>query len=406
MKMMEKASDNLDFERAAVYRDRLAALAHVQGQQGINPQSVTDADIFAIHQAAGQFCIQVFFVRAGQNWGNRAYFPRADKSLATAEVLASFLAQFYDDKPCPPLVLLSQQTQERELLAEALSARAGRKVAVTVPSRGEKRRLADHALTNAREALARHLAETGSQGRLLDHLAEAFALDAAPERIEIYDMSHISGSHALGAMVVAGPEGFIKNQYRKFNIKAEDLVPGDDYAMMREVLTRRFRRLQEEDGASPADRSRRPDLVIVDGGQGQINVAVEVMAELGLEDIALSAIAKGPQRDAGRERVFLPGREPFMLQPRDPVLYFLQRLRDEAHRFVIGAHRAKRSKALGVSPLDEIPGIGAARKRALLAHFGSAKALSRAPIADIRAVHGISARTAQIIYDFFHEQAE
>ncbi len=444
-RQMEEAAERLDFESAAVYRDRLAALSHVQSHQGINPRSVDEADIFAAHQEGGQTCVQVFFFRTGQNWGNRAYFPRADRSLGTSEVLGAFIAQFYDDKPVPRLILLSEEIEETELLSEALSLNAGHKVEVAVPKRGEKKDLMDHALSNAREALGRRLAESASQARLLAGVAETFGLDEAPRRIEVYDNSHIMGTNAVGGMIVAGPEGFEKGQYRKFNIKGTDLTPGDDYAMMREVLTRRFKRLLKESGRTPPasdeageaaepdtgpsphpeearsavskddpdisdvvvdgdDRaSPWPDLVLIDGGPGQLSAARAVMAELGLEGVPLVAIAKGLDRDLGREEFHIPGRTPFRLSPRDPVLYFVQRLRDEAHRFAIGSHRARRKKALSANPLDEIPGIGPGRKRALLRHFGSAKAVSRAGLADLEATPGISARTARQVYDFFHE---
>ena len=409
--LMDAASEKLEFERAASYRDRLAALSHVQAHQGINPQIVVEADVFAAHQDAGQTCVQVFFFRTGQNWGNRAYFPRADKSLPVGEVLDSFIAQFYDDKPCPRLVLLSHDIPGRRLLAEALSTRAGRKVAVTVPQRGEKRELTEHALANAREALARRLAESSSQRKLLEGLSRIFDLDDPPQRIEVYDNSHIQGSKPVGAMIVAGPEGFQKTHYRKFNIRSEEISAGDDYAMMREVLTRRFSRLLKETGADgPGPNAPEgelpawPDLLLIDGGAGQLSSVHEVLDELGVTSLSVVAIAKGPDRNAGRERFFMRGRPPFTLEPRDPVLYFVQRLRDEAHRFAIGSHRARRKKAIGASPLDEVPGVGPARKRALLKHFGSAKAVSRAGVADLRAVEGISAQMAQTIYDFFHEQ--
>ncbi len=413
--MMEEASEELDFERAAVYRDRIGALSHIQSHQGINPGTVTEADVFAVHQEGGQSCVQVFFFRAGQNWGNRAYFPRADKSHTEAEILEAFLAQFYDDKPAPRLILLSHAVKGRTLLADALTVKSERKVTVTVPQRGEKRELVDHALTNAREALARRMAESASQRRLLEGVAETFGLEAPPRRIEIYDNSHIQGTNALGGMVVAGPEGFLKNQYRKFNIKSENISSGDDYAMMREVLSRRFKRLLKEDGGPPeasaseeesAETPPWPDLVFIDGGQGQLTAAMEIMNDLGLDALPVVAIAKGPDRDAGRERFFMPGRQPFMLEPRDPVLYYLQRLRDEAHRFAIGSHRARRKKAIGSSPLDEIPGVGPGRKRALLRHFGSARAVSRAGLTDLEAVEGISAALAQQIYGHFHNQTD
>ncbi|WP_249696398.1 excinuclease ABC subunit UvrC [Stappia sp. WLB 29] len=423
-RQMEAASETLDFERAAVYRDRLAALSHIQSHQGINPQSVEEADVFAIHEEGGQYCIQVFFFRTGQNWGNHALFPRADRSLGVAEVLESFLAQFYDDKPVPRLVLLSHEIEERALLAAALSERAGHKVEVAVPQRGEKRELVEHARKNAREALGRRLAETSSHARLLKGVGEAFGLGATPRRIEVYDNSHIMGTNAVGGMIVAGPEGFAKGQYRKFNIRSEELVPGDDYGMMREVLTRRFSRLLKEHAderkatAAPAPEAANPDedtvedtsaipawpdLVFIDGGLGQLNAARETLSALGIEDVPLVGIAKGPDRDAGREKFFVPGKPSFMLPERDPVLYFVQRLRDEAHRFAIGTHRARRKKDIARSPLDEITGIGPARKRALLRHFGTAKAVSKAGLDDLMAVDGVSETVARMIYDHFHE---
>jgi excinuclease ABC subunit C len=399
-KLMDEASLKQDYERAASFRDRLTALSHIQSRQGINPQSVREADVFAAHQEAGQTCIQVFFFRTGNNWGNRAYFPRADKSLGVEEVLESFIAQFYDDKPPPKLVLLSHAIESRRLLAEALSLKAGHKIDVSTPVRGEKRELVEHALVNAREALARRLAESSSQTAIFARLAELFDLDEAPERVEVYDNSHFSGTNPVGAMIVAGPEGFIKAQYRKFNMKSEDLAPGDDYAMMREMLTRRFKKLAKA-RAEPNGWTA-PDLVLIDGGPGQLSVASEILEELGLPEIKVAAVAKGPDRNAGRERIHLKDREPLLLDPRDPVLYCIQRLRDEAHRFAIGAHRARRKKAITASPLDEVPGIGLSRKRALLKHFGSAKAVSRAGIADLEGVGGISAQMAKTIYDYFH----
>jgi excinuclease ABC subunit C len=409
---MEQASEALDFERAAVCRDRLAALSHVQSHQGINPQTVEEADVFAAHHEGAQTCIQVFFFRTGQNWGNRAYFPRADKSLSEAEILESFVAQFYDDKPVPRLILLSHDLEERELLEQALCERAGARVEVAVPKRGEKKDLVEHALLNAREALGRKLAESSSQARLLAGLGTAFGLAEAPKRVEVYDNSHIMGTNAVGAMIVAGPDGFVKNQYRKFNIRSTELTPGDDYGMMREVLTRRFGRLVREAGAkAEAPRDEQgfgawPDLVFVDGGKGQLEAARQVLADLGiLEDVPLVGIAKGPDRDAGRERFFVPGRPDFMLPERDAVLYFVQRLRDEAHRFAIGTHRAKRSKAIGQSALDEIPGVGPTRKRALLRHFGTIKAISKAAMEDLIQVDGISESLAEAIHDHFHEDA-
>ncbi len=407
--MMDESAERLDYERAAVYRDRLAALSHVQSQQGINPQGIWDADVVSAWQEASQTCVQVFFFRNGQNWGNRAFYPRADKSTPVDEVLGPFLAQFYSDKTCPPLVLISHDVPEQRLLQEALTSKTGRKVAVLTPQRGEKRAIVEHALSNAREALGRRLAETSTQKRLLDGVGTAFGLEKAPRRVEVFDNSHIQGAHAVGAMIVAGEEGFVKNQYRKFNIKSEDVTPGDDIAMMREVLTRRFKRLQKEkaDGTLPAPDPDAlpywPDIAFIDGGEGQLKVANEVAADLGLEGVAFIGIAKGPERDAGRERFLMAGREPFMLQPRDPVLYFIQRLRDESHRFAIGSHRARRKQALTKSPLDEIAGVGPSRKRALLKYFGSARSVSRAGVADLALVEGISTNMAQSIYDFFHE---
>jgi excinuclease ABC subunit C len=409
---MEKASAELAFETAALYRDRLAALSAIQSQQGINPRTVQEADVFAIHQEGGYSCVEVFFFRTGQNWGNRAYFPRADKSFTAEEVLASFLAQFYDDKPPPKLVLLSHQIEECELLANALSIKAGFKVEVSTPRRGEKKELVAHALTNAREALGRKLADTATQGRLLQGLVTTLGLPNLPRRIEVYDNSHIQGSNAVGAMIVAGPDGFLKNQYRKFNIKSEGLTPGDDYAMMREVLQRRFKRLltpaAETDAAKPkADDDsfpQWPDLVIIDGGRGQLNAAREIFDGFGLTQVSLLAVAKGPDRDAGRETLFMPGREPLKLEPRDPVLYFIQRLRDEAHRFVIGSHRKLRKKDIREAGLQEIPGIGPSRKRALLHHFGTLKEIERASIADLGKVPGVSAESARKIFEFFHAQ--
>ena len=462
-KLMTDAADKQEFEEAAKFRNRLWALAHVTADQAINPEGVEEADVFAAYQDGGQTCVQVFFFRTGQNWGNRAYYPKADRSLPVEEVLDSFIAQFYDDKPVPRLILLSHEVPSQDILAEALSTKAERKVEIRVPSRGTKSGLVEHALTNAREALGRKLAESSSQAILLKGVAERFGLAATPRRIEVFDNSHISGTNAVGAMIVAGPDGFVKGQYRKFNIKSPDTAPGDDYAMMREVLTRRFKRVMDSDPSPPSgeglvvggtpvfdvgnnatssvsdspppglphvdaehrsamkgggevarpqgggestdDFPSRPDLVFVDGGLGQLSVAREVLAALGITDIQLIGVAKGPDRDAGREHFHMPGRErPIMLEAKDPVLYFVQRLRDEAHRFAIGTHRAKRSKALGANPLDDIGGIGPTRKRGLLKHFGSAKAVSRAGIEDLKAVEGISEEMAQKIYDFFHER--
>jgi excinuclease ABC subunit C len=407
---MEKASGELEFETAALYRDRLAALSAIQSQQGINPRTVEEADVFAIHQEGGYSCVEVFFFRTGQNWGNRAYFPRAEKSFTPEEVLAAFLAQFYDDKPPPKLILLSHEIEECELLAEALAVKAGHKIEVSVPKRGEKKEMIAHALTNAREALGRKLADTATQSRLLDGLASTLQLPHPPKRIEVYDNSHIQGTNAVGAMIVAGPDGFIKNQYRKFNIKSEGLTPGDDYAMMREVLQRRFKRLlapPEGDAAKVDDESfpQWPDLVIIDGGRGQLNAVREIFEGLGLTQVSLLGVAKGPERDAGRETLFMPGREAIKLEPRDPVLYFIQRLRDEAHRFVIGSHRKLRKKDIREAGLQEIPGIGPSRKRALLMHFGTLKEIERASIADLGKVPGVSAESARKIFEFFHAQA-
>jgi len=434
---MEKASAALDFERAAVYRDRLAALSAIQAHQGVNPRGVEEADLFALHQQGGFACVEVFFFRTGQNWGNRAYFPKADRSISPDEILGAFLAQFYDDKPCPRLILISHDIDDHELLAEALGTKNGHKVDVVVPRRGERKDLIEHALANAREALGRKLAETSTQQKLLRQLAETFGLPRVPQRIEVYDNSHIQGSNAVGAMIVAGPEGFRKKDYRKFNIRSAELTPGDDFAMMREVLERRFKRLvaesprpavmaelvalagavtsepvlpQEEieilESHPAADdlESPWPDLVLIDGGQGQLSAAREVFARFGV-DVPLLAIAKGPDRDAGRETFFLPGRDSFKLPPRDPVLYFVERLRDEAHRFAIGSHRARRMRDLREAGLQEIAGIGPTRKRALLHHFGTLKAIERASVTDLMQVDGISAETARRVYEFFHEGA-
>jgi excinuclease ABC subunit C len=414
---MNAAAENLDFESAAVYRDRLAALSHVQSHQGINPAGVEEADIFAIHHEGGISCIQVFFFRTGQNWGNRAYFPRADPALSGAEVLNSFLAQFYDDKPVPRQILLSETIEEIDLMAAALSEKAGYKISILVPQRGEKRDLVDHVVGNAREAHGRKLAETASQSRLLGGFKETFKLAYVPQRIEIYDNSHIMGTNAVGGMVVAGPEGFVKSQYRKFNIKSTEITPGDDFGMMREVMMRRFQRLLKEEGLP--DRSKVqgedladapfpawPDVILIDGGQGQMTAVRAILDELGITDSVIAiGVAKGADREAGRERFFPPSGDNFTLPPRDPVLYFVQRLRDEAHRFAIGSHRARRKKEFIKNPLDEIGGIGPSRKRALLQHFGTAKAVSRAGFTDLLAVEGISETVARIVYNHFHEDA-
>ncbi len=403
---MEAASDALDFETAARLRDRIQAMSFVTQSQGINPQTVDEADIFGLAQESGQTCIQVFFIRSGQNWGTRAYFPRTDKSMEIAEILASFVSQFYDDKPIPRQVLLSHDIEELDLLAEALSTHSGHRVEVLVPQRGEKRSLVEHAITNAREAGGRKVAESSSQAKLLKGVAEAFGLPETPKRIEIYDNSHISGTNPVGAMVVAGPDGLMKSQYRKFNMKSEDLVGGDDFGMMREMLTRRFSRLLKEENERDVESSTWPDLLLIDGGAGQLSAVRGVLDDLGVGDLAVVGVAKGPDRDAGREHFFVAGKPSFMLAARDPVLYYVQRLRDEAHRFAIGSHRARRTKAMGVNPLDEIAGIGPLRKKALLRSFGSAKAVSRASAGDLAQVEGVSTALAQAIYDHFHDGAE
>ena len=417
-KDMTQAAEALEFERAARLRDRIAALSAIQGEQGINPRTVEEADVFSVVEQAGQFCIEVFFFRTYQNWGNRAYFPRADRSLGEAEVLDAFLAQFYADKPPARLVLLSHDVETRSLLEEALCEKLGRKVEVAVPQRGERRELVEHALKNARETMGRKLAETSAQQKLLEALAQAFGIEKKLRRVEVYDNSHIMGTHAVGGMVVAGPQGFMKAHYRTFNIKSEELTPGDDFGMMREVLRRRFARLVKEEGAGAPEAPpvedegqqadafpSRPDLILIDGGRGQFDVARQILDELGVEGVALASIAKGVDRNAGRETFFAPGREPFKLPPRDPALYFVQRLRDEAHRFAIGTHRARRKKDFTKSPLDEIAGIGPARKRALLHAFGTAKAISRAGLADLEKVPGINAATARLVYDHFQEKS-
>ena len=415
---MAQASARLEFERAARLRDRIAALSAIQGAQGVNPKSTEEADVFAIHADAGQFCIEVFFFRTYQNWGNRAYFPRADASLPPAEVLEAFLAQFYEDRPPPRLVLLSHEIEGRDLLEAALCQRSEHRVEIAVPQRGEKRDLVAHAASNAKQTLGRSLSETASQEKLLAALAEAFGLARTIRRIEVYDNSHIMGTNAVGGMVVAGANGFMKAHYRTFNIAGDAVTPGDDFGMMKEVLRRRFARLNREapaadappdgdaagDGASEEDARAfpaRPDVILIDGGRGQYNATRDILAELDVTDVAVVAIAKGRDRDAGRETFFVEGREPFRLAPRDPALYFVERLRDEAHRFAIGAHRARRKAAFTKSPLDEIAGIGPARKRALLSAFGTAKALSRAALDDLEKVPGINAGTAKLVYDHF-----
>ncbi|MGL4637653.1 MAG: excinuclease ABC subunit UvrC [Beijerinckiaceae bacterium] len=437
---MQAASDELEFEKAARFRDRIAALSATGSSQDINAQTVEEADVFAVAEEAGQFCIEVFFFRTYQNWGNRAYFPKADRSLSKAEVLDAFLAQFYDDKPVPRLMLLSEDVENAVLLGEAFSLRAGRKVELQTPQRGEKKDLVAHALKNAVEELSRRMADAASQSRLMAALAEAFGLEKPPRRIEVYDNSHISGTNAVGAMVVAGIEGFRKQHYRTFNIKSTDITPGDDFGMMREVLERRFARLVKEGALTPSPRLRGegggegpgeialypqaphpaplpasgdredtfpnwPDLVLIDGGKGQLSAVRETLEKLGITNVPLVGVAKGADRDAGRETFVMEGRTPFRLPPRDPALYFVQRLRDEAHRFAIGTHRAKRKREMTKSPLDEIGGIGPTRKRALLLHFGTAKAIARASLDDLAGTPGVNAATAKAVYDFFNDKA-
>ncbi|SHI94368.1 Excinuclease ABC subunit C [Shimia gijangensis] len=401
-KQMQAASDAMEFERAASLRDRIRALTQVQTTQGINPRSVAEADVIALHLENGQACVQVFFIRANQNWGNRDYYPRVGAEIEADEVLEAFIGQFYDTKEPPRQLILSHPIENTDLMADALAQKLGRKVEIVVPQRGEKAELIAGAARNARESLARKMAETATQARLLKELAEAFDLDGPPKRIEVYDNSHIQGTNAVGAMIVAGPDGFMKNSYRKFNIKGDDLTPGDDFGMMKEVLMRRFKRLLKED----PDRTEGhwPDLLLIDGGAGQVSAVAEIMRDMGVEDIPMVGVAKGVDRDHGKEEFHRRGERPFALRRNDPVLYFVQRLRDEAHRFAIGTHRAKRAKAIGATPLDDVPGVGATRKRALLAHFGSAKAVSRANLADLKAADGISDALAETIYDYFHEK--
>lgn len=399
---MTEAAEAMEFERAAALRDRIKAMTQVQTAQGINPRSVDEADVIALHLEQGQACVQVFFIRGGQNWGNQDFYPRVGVDVEEAEALEAFIGQFYDSKDPPRALLLSHPIENTDLMQQALSDKLGRKVTLSVPLRGEKAELIDAAMRNARESLARKMAETATQGKLLRGLAEAFDLPAMPQRIEVYDNSHIQGTDAVGAMIVAGPGGMMKNSYRKFNIKGDDLTPGDDFGMMKEVLTRRFKRLLKDD----PDRSEGqwPDLLLIDGGAGQVSAVASIMREMGVEDIPMVGVAKGVDRDHGKEEFHRVGNRPMALPHNDPVLYFVQRLRDEAHRFAIGTHRAKRAKSMAATPLDEVPGVGAARKRALLAHFGSAKAVSRANLADLRAVEGVSDAMAQKLYDFFHER--
>lgn len=399
---MMAASEAMEFERAASLRDRIRALTQVQTSQGINPRGVAEADVIGLYMDSGQACVQVFFIRANQNWGNKDFYPRVGADVSPAEVMEAFLGQFYDNKEPPRQLILSDGVENADLMQDALSEKAGRKVEILVPQRGEKQELVAGALRNARESLARRMSESATQAKLLRGVAEAFDLDTPPERIEVYDNSHIQGTNAVGGMIVAGPEGFMKNAYRKFNIRGDDLTPGDDFGMMKEVLTRRFTRLLKED--PDRDKGHWPDLLLIDGGAGQVSAVHEIMVEHGVEDIPMVGVAKGVDRDHGKEEFHRIGQRAFALKRNDPVLYFIQRLRDEAHRFAIGTHRAKRAKAVGATPLDEIPGVGAARKRALLTHFGSAKAVSRANLADLKAVDGISAGLAQKVYDFFHDK--
>ena len=399
---MAQASEAMEFERAAALRDRIRAMTQVQTNQGINPRTVSEADVIALHIEGGQACVQVFFIRANQNWGNRDFYPRISADHNHAEVLEAFVGQFYFSKEAPRQLILSHDIENADLVSAALSEAAGRKVEVIYPQRGEKFELVSGALRNAKESMALRMSETATQAKLLRGIAEAFDLDDSPTRIEVFDNSHIQGAHAVGAMIVSGPDGFLKNQYRKFNIRGDDLTPGDDFGMMKEVMTRRFTRLIKEDPERTSESW--PDLLLIDGGAGQVSAVAEILETLGVEDVPMVGVAKGVDRDHGKEEFYIPGRSVFALQRNDPVLYFVQRMRDEAHRFAIGTHRAKRAKAISANPLDDIAGIGASRKRALLAHFGSAKAVSRANLADLKAVDGISAAMAEKIYDFFHEK--
>ena len=399
---MVQASEAMEFERAAALRDRIRAMTQVQTNQGINPRMVSEADVIALHIEGGQACVQVFFIRANQNWGNRDFYPRISADHSHAEVLEAFVGQFYSSKEAPRQLILSHDIENADLVSAALSEAAGRKVELIYPQRGEKFELVSGALRNAKESLALRMSETATQAKLLRGIAEAFDLDDAPKRIEVFDNSHIQGANAVGAMIVSGPDGFLKNQYRKFNIRGDNLTPGDDFGMMKEVMTRRFTRLIKEDPGRTSESW--PDLLLIDGGAGQVSAVAEILETLGVEDVPMVGVAKGVDRDHGKEEFYIPGRSVFALQRNDPVLYFVQRMRDEAHRFAIGTHRAKRAKAISANPLDDIAGIGASRKRALLAHFGSAKAVSRANLADLKAVDGISAAMAEKIYDFFHEK--
>ena len=399
---MGQAAEAMEYERAAALRDRIRALTQVQTAQGINPRGVAEADVIALHVENGQACVQVFFIRANQNWGNKDYYPRIGNDVSDAEIMEAFIGQFYGDREPPRLLLLSHGVENDDWVSEALSQKARRRVELAVPLRGEKSELIAGAARNARESLARKMSESATQGKLLRGIADAFDLDSPPERIEVYDNSHIQGAHAVGAMIVAGSEGFMKNSYRKFNIRGDELTPGDDFGMMKEVLMRRFKRLLKE--APDRQEGHWPDLLLIDGGAGQVSAVQQIMEDLGVEDIPMVGVAKGIDRDAGKEEFHRTGKKPMALRRNDPVLYFVQRLRDEAHRFAIGTHRAKRAKAIGATPLDDVPGVGATRKRALLAHFGSAKAVGRANLADLKAVDGISDALAETIYDFFHER--
>ena len=399
---MAQASEAMEFERAAALRDRIRAMTQVQTNQGINPRTVSEADVIALHIEGGQACVQVFFIRANQNWGNRDFYPRISADHSHAEVLEAFVGQFYSSKEAPRQLILSHDIENADLVSAALSEATGRKVELIYPQRGEKFELVSGALRNAKESLALRMSETATQAKLLRGIAEAFDLDDAPKRIEVFDNSHIQGAHAVGAMIVSGPDGFVKNQYRKFNIRGDDLTPGDDFGMMKEVMIRRFTRLIKEDPERTSESW--PDLLLIDGGAGQVSAVAEILETLGVEDVPMVGVAKGVDRDHGKEDFYIPGRSVFALQRNDPVLYFVQRMRDEAHRFAIGTHRAKRTKAISANPLDDIAGIGASRKRALLAHFGSAKAVAQANLADLKAVDGISAAMAEKIYDFFHEK--
>jgi excinuclease ABC subunit C len=399
---MQAASEAMEFERAAALRDRIKALTQVQTAQGINPRGVAEADVIALHLDEGQACVQVFFIRANQNWGNHDYYPRVPADVDPSEAMQAFVGQFYSDREPPRMLLLSHGLDDTDLMAEALAGKRGGKVEILVPQRGEKAELVEGAQRNARESLARRLSETVTQTKLLRGVAEAFGLPAPPRRIEVYDNSHIMGTNAVGGMIVAGPEGFEKGQYRKFNIKGTEITPGDDFGMMKEVLTRRFQRLLKDDPERQGQTW--PDLLLIDGGAGQVSAVRQILEELGVGDVPMVGVAKGVDRDAGKEEFHRTGQRPMALRHNDPVLYFIQRLRDEAHRFAIGTHRAKRAKAMGATPLDDVPGVGSTRKRALLAHFGSAKAVARANLADLRAVEGISESMAQTIYDFFHDK--